>query len=68
MTPALPWSQPVADPAPNQPDADGDPPAHDDAVDHERAPGVPPPDNDDLTGYDAAVAESFPASDPPQHA
>jgi len=26
----------------------------------------PPPDNDDLTGYDAAIAESFPASDPPQ--
>ena len=40
---------------------------HDDAVDHERTPGVPPPDNDDLTGYDQAIAESFPASDPPQH-
>lgn len=37
-------------------------------VDHERTPGVPPPDNDD---YDELVdrdgAESFPASDPPSH-
>ena len=56
------------DPAPHLPDAvDLDAAAeHDDAVDHERTPGVPPPDNDDLTGYDAAIADSFPASDPPQ--
>jgi hypothetical protein len=37
-------------------------------VDHERTPGVPPPDVDD---YDELVdkegAESFPASDPPSH-
>ncbi len=39
----------------------------DQAVDHERAPGVPPPsvvyDFDDLV--DSVGAESFPASDPP---
>lgn len=56
------------DPAPQNADAAREPAAeHDDAVDHERTPGVPPPDNDDLTGYDEAIAESFPASDPPQH-
>ena len=58
----------VDDTAPHQPDADDlDPAEHDDAVDHERRPGVPPPDNDDLSGYDEALAGSFPASDPPQH-
>jgi len=59
----------VHDPAPHLPDAaehDDSAVEHDDAVDHERTPGVPPPDNDDLTGYDAAIADSFPASDPPQ--
>ena len=57
------------DPAPQNADAAHLDPAaeHDDAVDHKRTPGVPPPDNDDLTGYDQAIAESFPASDPPQH-
>jgi hypothetical protein len=59
----------VDDPAPQHPDADDldAAAAHNDAVDHERTPGIPPPDNDDLTGYDETIAESFPASDPPQH-
>jgi hypothetical protein len=36
------------------------------AVDHERQPGVPPPDNDDYDDpYDRTDADSFPASDPP---
>ena len=56
------------DPAPHLPDAaDLDAAAeHDDAVDTSARPECPPPDNDDLTGYDEAIAESFPASDPPQ--
>ena len=37
-------------------------------VDHERQPGVPPQDNDDLDDcVDHDSAESFPASDPPGH-
>lgn len=36
------------------------------AVDHERAPGVPPPSNDDYDDLvDHESADSFPASDPP---
>jgi hypothetical protein len=34
-------------------------------VEHERPPGVPPADNDDLDGHDQSVGDSFPASDPP---
>ena len=37
-----------------------------DAVDHNRAPGVPPPSNDDYQELlDQELAGSFPASDPP---
>jgi hypothetical protein len=32
---------------------------------HERKPGVPPGTNEDVEGHDEAIAESFPASDPP---
>jgi hypothetical protein len=34
-------------------------------IEHERPAGIPPADNDDLGGHDSAVADSFPASDPP---
>jgi hypothetical protein len=38
----------------------------DEAVDHERQPGVPPPSTDDYDDIlDVEGAESFPASDPP---
>ena len=38
----------------------------DEAVDHERTPGVPPPTVDDYEELlDKEGAESFPASDPP---
>lgn len=48
------------------------PPSHvggpDEAVDHDRQPGVPPPSNHDYEDeYDQVLAETFPASDPPGH-
>ncbi|MCW2956650.1 MAG: hypothetical protein JWO69_1519 [Thermoleophilia bacterium] len=44
----------------------GDTPVREEAVDHTRAPGVPPASNDDYSDpVDHDSADSFPASDPP---
>lgn len=52
---------------PKDPNPEAGKDAHEEAVDHDRKPGVPPPTNEDVEGnkVDEESAQSFPASDPP---